>query len=215
MIANSIEVAGAVFAHSPALIDLCVREFPRILFNLIVRFTAHNVRRVGRAQFVLRKRSNSARKSIIGLFSLALLLVMLGNVVQAQVTGPPPATAAAVAVAPGMRHVQILPRSDLTQLQSFPNPATGERIVVYTGGVTILIDGLPSRAGQFTFSGSIDITADRVVAWTNDNQLETGQATQSENAPLELYMEGNVVFREGDRIIQAKAFYYNVPSITA
>ena len=110
-----------------------------------------------------------------------------------------------------MRHVQILPRSDLTQLQSFPNPATGERIVVYTGGVTILIDGLPSRVGQFTFSGSIDITADRVVAWTTDNQLESGQATQSENAPLELYMEGNVVFREGDRILQSKAMYYNVP----
>ena len=109
-----------------------------------------------------------------------------------------------------MRHVQILPRSDLTQIQTFPNTATGERIVVVTGGVTILIEGLPTRVGQLTVSGSIDITADRVVIWTTDNQLESGQATQSANAPLELYMEGNIVFREGDRVLQAKAMYYNV-----
>ena len=124
-------------------------------------------------------------------------------------TGPvvavPPST-----VEPGMRHVQILPRSDLTQIQRVPNTATGERLMVVTGGVTILIDGLPTRTGPFTFSGSIDITADRVVLWTTDNQLESGQATQSENTPLEIYLEGNIVFREGDRILQSKAMYYNV-----
>ena len=109
-----------------------------------------------------------------------------------------------------MRHVQILPRSDLTQIHTFPNPATGERLIVVTGGVTILIEGLPTRVGQLTVSGSIDITADRVVIWTTDNQLESGQATQSANAPLELYMEGNIVFREGDRVLQSKAMYYNV-----
>ena len=38
----------------------------------------------------------------------------------------------------------------------------------------------------------------------------TGQTLQSENMPLEIYMEGNVVFRQGNRIIQAPAMYYDV-----
>ena len=140
---------------------------------------------------------------------LVVSLVMFSRAGYAQVANPP-VIVAPPPVEPGMRHVQILPRSDLTQIQVFPNTATGERIVVVTGGVTILVDGLPTRVGQLTVSGSIDITADRVVLWTTDNQLESGQATQSENTPLEMYLEGNIVFREGDRILQSKAMYYNV-----
>jgi hypothetical protein len=174
-----------------------------------VRFTAHPARPVSRAQFTLRKRSKSARGAIIGLLCLVVLLLLF-RAGHSQVANPPVVAVPSSTVEPGMRHVQILPRSDFTQIQTFPNAATGERLVVVTGGVTILIDGLPTRTGPFTFSGSIDTTADRVVLWTTDNQLESGQATQSENAPLEIYMEGNIVFREGDRILQSKAMYYNV-----
>ena len=208
-----IVVAGAVFAHRYGAYRHSLSRFPKDLINLIVRFTAHNVRRVGRAQFILRKRRNSARTTIFAFLSLALWLVVWCRVGEAQVAGPPPATAAPVTVAPGMRHVQIFPRSDLTQLQSFPNPATGERIVVWTGGVSIVIDGLPKQVGQFTFSGSIDITADRVVVWTTDNQLESGQSTQPANAPLELYMEGNVVFREADRSIPSEGILLQRPNV--
>ncbi len=174
-----------------------------------MRLTAHKVRPVSRAQFALRKRSKSARNVIIGVLCLVISLIALSIVGLAQVANPP-VVVAPPAVEPGMRHVQLLPRSDLTQIQTFPNTATGERLIVVTGGVTILIEGLPTRVGQLTVSGSIDITADRVVIWTTDNQLESGQATQSANAPLELYMEGNIVFREGDRVLQSKAMYYNV-----
>ena len=33
---------------------------------------------------------------------------------------------------------------------------------------------------------------------------------QPKDAPLEFYLEGNIVFREGDRVIYAERMYYNV-----
>src|SRR4029450_12956130 len=41
----------------------------------------------------------------------------------------------------------------------------------------------------------------------NPNAL---QAMQSGEGPLEFYMEGNIVFRQGDRVIYADRMYYNV-----
>ena len=35
-----------------------------------------------------------------------------------------------------------------------------------------------------------------------------------ERTPLEIYMEGNVVFRQGERVIYADRMYYNVPNKT-
>ena len=49
------------------------------------------------------------------------------------------------------------------------------------------------------FSGSIDVSADRIVIWTGAGQgiISGGTTVQAANAPLEMYMEGNIVFREG------------------
>ena len=33
---------------------------------------------------------------------------------------------------------------------------------------------------------------------------------QPENVPLEIYMEGNIVFRQGERTIYAQRMYYDV-----
>ena len=35
-----------------------------------------------------------------------------------------------------------------------------------------------------------------------------------ERTPLEIYMEGNIVFRQGERVIYADRMYYNVPNHT-
>ena len=35
-----------------------------------------------------------------------------------------------------------------------------------------------------------------------------------ERTPLEIYMEGNIVFRQGERVIYADRMYYNVPNET-
>ncbi len=110
------------------------------------------------------------------------------------------------------RRIRLSARSDVPiQAESSPNPATNETVTVITNGVNILIDGLAISGGPMGFSGSIDVSADRVVIWTAGQGLNLGEpTTQPSNTPLELYMEGNIVFREGDRVVQAKAMYYNV-----
>lgn len=113
----------------------------------------------------------------------------------------------------GTRRVRVIPRSDVSvQAESYQNPANNETVVIISNGVNILIDGLPTYSGPLGFSGSIDVSADRIVVWTGAGQglNFSGPTVQSANAPLEMYMEGNIVFREGDRVVQAKAMYYNV-----
>jgi hypothetical protein len=110
----------------------------------------------------------------------------------------------------GMRRVQILPRSGVApNIQSMPSG--NETVTLFDGGVNIIIDGLPNIApAAVNFSGSVDVSADRVVVWSASAISPSGSTVQPNSTPLELYMEGNIVFREGDRVVQAKAMYFNV-----
>ena len=133
-------------------------------------------------------------------------------------TGPvqgfaPPSTAVLPENVPAVttRRIRVIPRSDVpVQLDSAPSPTTGETVTVITNGVNILIDGLPTYSGPLGFAGSIDVSADRIVVWSGQGLNIGAPTVQPSNAPLEMYMEGNIVFREGDRVVQAKAMYYNV-----
>ena len=59
---------------------------------------------------------------------------------------------------------------------------------------------------------TIDLSTDRLVIWTVASQQPDINAplSQDQNQPLEIYMEGNVVFRQGDREIHAERMYYDV-----
>ena len=107
---------------------------------------------------------------------------------------------------PSTRRIRAFPRSDVpVQIQWFPSPGGTEYTAVVTSGVNLVVDGLP----QF---GSIDVSTDRLVLWTTGSQQPdlAGGHVQSDDQPLEIYMEGNVVFRQGERIVQAQAMYYDV-----
>ena len=109
--------------------------------------------------------------------------------------------------AAGARRARFFPRSNVpVQLQAFTNPNNpNERIVIVSSGVQLIVDGLVGF-------GSIDVAADRVVVWTQSQQdLDFGAGfQQDENVPLEIYLEGNIVFRQGDRIIFADRMFYDV-----
>ena len=111
-----------------------------------------------------------------------------------------------VAAVPG-RRLRAFPRSSVPlAIRWFPSPAGGEWVAVITSGVNLVVDGVDP-------AGPLDISADRLVIWTRGGgqpDLE-GTAAQAANVPLELYMEGNVVFRQGQRVVEAVSMFYDVP----
>lgn len=119
------------------------------------------------------------------------------------------------ATAPGSRRVRVFPRSDApVQFQWFSDPATHQWIAVIDSGVNIIVDGLPPKfanmGGQQPIT-SIDVSTDRLVIWTTAPQEPNlGQTQQPPDTPLEFYMEGNIVFREGERIIYSDRMYYDI-----
>ncbi len=123
-----------------------------------------------------------------------------------QFTEPTGQPAIGQSMPPGARRIRVFPRSNVpVQAQWFPDPNSNQWIAVIDSGVNLIVDGLE----QF---GSIDVSTDRLVIWTNSLQEPdlTGQTAQDEKVPLEIYMEGNIVFRQGDRVIYAERMYYDV-----
>ncbi len=114
-------------------------------------------------------------------------------------TGPPVAAA-------GTRRLRAFPRSDVrVQAEWLPSQNGQESIAVVKNGVQIIVEGVPEV-------GVVDISTDRLVIWTRglEGADLSGQTTQSSETPLEFYMEGNIEFRQGERIIYASAMYYDV-----
>ncbi len=105
----------------------------------------------------------------------------------------------------------MFPRSDLPwNFQWLPDPQGGNfGIAVIDSGVNLVVDSADELA-------SIDVSADRLVIWTVSPQTPDFKVPnfQDERTPLEIYMEGNIVFRQGERIIYADRMYYNVPNRT-
>ena len=112
--------------------------------------------------------------------------------------------------APTGRRLRAFSRSSVkVQVKWIPNPNNPQEWVgVISPGVNLIIDGLPGGVSQ------LDISTDRIMIWTSGAQEPdlSGAKTQGLDRPLEIYMEGNIVFREGDRVIYADRMYYNVNS---
>ncbi len=105
------------------------------------------------------------------------------------------------------RRLRAFPRSSMPlAVQWFPSPSGPEWIAVITSGINLVIDGVDP-------AGPLDISADRMVIWTRGQSQPDlgGDASQTADTPLELYMEGNVVFRQGQRVIEAVSMFYDVP----
>jgi len=106
----------------------------------------------------------------------------------------------------GTRRIRAFQRSSVpVQAEWFRDQVTGEQVAIIKSGVTLLIEGIEQL-------GAVDISADRMVIWSTSAAEPdlTGQALQSDDIPLEIYMEGNIVFRQGDRKIYAQRMFYDV-----
>lgn len=124
---------------------------------------------------------------------------------------PPPATT--VPNPNGVRAIGIFSRNGVgSQAESIVLPS-GERVGVLSGGYNIVIEGIATSGVPTAFGpvDSLDIETDRAVVWSGGNDiLIGGQSQQSNDTPLEVYLEGNIVFRQGDRTIYADRMYYDV-----
>ena len=111
------------------------------------------------------------------------------------------------------RKVIIHPREEGLgpNVESTQSP-TGEPVIVISGGVNIIVQGLSTDSLPQTLGplGDVDIEADRIVIWGIDANSGLAGATQSAGDPLEIYMEGNIVFRQGDRTFYADRMFYDV-----
>ena len=93
-------------------------------------------------------------------------------------------------------------------IRSAPSSVPNETILTSTGGVRVLIDSDElANVDQFgqAKTSQIVIEADNVVAWTN----QLGNSSNLEPPRWELYLEGNVEFVMGDRVIYAERMFYN------
>ncbi len=116
----------------------------------------------------------------------------------------------------GSRRIRIRPRSSQPlQFDSFLSRDTvpEEQVYVLTGGVNILIDGVQlDGAGQLMQPGVLDLSADRIIIWTDpsdSDKLAVGQAlVQAASRRLQIYLEGNILVRQQDNTITAtRAFF--------
>ncbi len=131
----------------------------------------------------------------------------------AQFTESVPTTRVAPTLPPGMRNLQMSPRNDSSPTIDSRSQANGQRVTIVSGGIRVLVEGLPTSNLPSALGpvGTIDISTDRAVIWTAGGDLGFGaQSVQSQDTPLEIYMEGNIEFRQGDRVVYANRMFYDV-----
>lgn len=147
------------------------------------------------------------------LFGLAIFAFLAVTArAQPPVVAPESVDPPADGVAVGARQFEIIGRSGLApQITAFEQ--NGESVAVFTGGFNILIHGVqaPQLAdlGLETNLGTVDIETDRAVIWSQGINF-SGATLQPRDAPLEIYMEGHIIFRQGDHIVFAERMYYDV-----
>ncbi len=115
------------------------------------------------------------------------------------------------AIVSGTRRLRAFPRSTAPVVATwYPSEDGREWVAVIDSGVNLIIDGLGVNGMEGM--GAIDVSTDRLVIWTAaQEQLDlSGGTPQRSDTPLEIYMEGNVIFRQGERIIHAERMYYDV-----
>ena len=113
-------------------------------------------------------------------------------------------------IAGGTRAVRIKGRGGDSQIESFDRPEAGETVVIARGGVRVEVNDVTARInGQLIDLGTVTLSAERAVGWLPlVSDLLRGRSSISQ-AQGELYLEGDIVFRQGEQTIFADSMYYN------
>ena len=175
---------------------------------------------------ILARDSRTAQKSDDPLFQRAALqlfpeAVQSGSHVALQLTPdsflPSFSGSAETQRSAASRRIQIRPRSSqplLFESSETTDTVPPEQVYVITGGVNILIEGIQvDLQGQQISPGVIDISADRIVAWTQadgSSRLDSGEAVlQSADSRFQVYLEGNIVIRHKQNTVTASHAFFD------
>lgn len=124
----------------------------------------------------------------------------------AQFTSPSPFSLPPGSPPPTAQLMTITPRGGVrSDIGTIPGPNPNETITAATG-LRITISGIENVPGLL--AGTLTIEADRVIAWTDSASFLFGR--QQVSGRWEFYLEGNIVFREGSRVIYADRMYYDL-----
>jgi hypothetical protein len=127
------------------------------------------------------------------------------------VTTAASSTAKPVAKPPAYRRYMVNPRgdNDLSFLMD-PYPNNPDRgILVFPKGLNLIIEGITGE--ELLLGDTVDISADSAVVWMDAPSKLIGGSQHKEDSgqDFELYLEGNIVFRDAEQTIQAHRMYYD------
>ncbi len=110
-----------------------------------------------------------------------------------------------ISIAQPQVRIRLLQRySTGYHLDSQVDPNTGETITRFDGGMNVIVEGV----GQLD---TVSLLADRAIIWSK-NGIDglTSPEGATDDGAYELYLEGNVVFQQGEQVVYAERMYYNV-----
>lgn len=115
-----------------------------------------------------------------------------------------------------LRRVRIFPRNAIPySIHGFKSEKTTpeEQVWVLNGGIRIVIDGL--QVESLPDVGTVDLAADRMVIWTQPLDsggfnADPGETFQSSDTPFTVYLEGNIIIRQGQNVVYATRATYDV-----
>jgi hypothetical protein len=114
------------------------------------------------------------------------------------------------------RRVSIYPRAlgSGYSMQTIPseNTVPPEYITTITGGVRLVVEGVPVDINGTTVLSQIDLAADRAIIWTDAervNEFNTN-VDLSGHVPFQVYLEGDIVVRQGISVLQAERAFYDL-----
>src|SRR5207302_7888259 len=116
----------------------------------------------------------------------------------------------------GLRRVRFFPRGGgaySIETRRSEETTPPEQVVILNGGVNVLIDGMVEQPGQAPSIGPIDLSADRIVIWTDATAMANfagGEEIQTQDTPLQIYLEGNIVVRQDRNVLLASQAFYDV-----
>ncbi len=113
------------------------------------------------------------------------------------------------------QHVTIAPRFLGGKLELNGGISEGsvpaEYVFTLTGGVNIVVDNVPLNVNGQVILSRIDLTADRAVIWTDAERIDSmGGFDIDSESPFQVYLEGNIVVRQGNNNVRATNAFYDI-----